>query len=483
MPSGLAPGRGRSLAARHRSVQDGPMATTTRAESVRGVPAGSSTPGWRGDVLLAVIVLLLTAPLMHPLMAQQASRFAFTAALWEQRSVVIDEYEQILGVDYAERDGHLYSDKAPGQPFSAVPVYAVYRALGGEPGSVYRPYGNLGLWALELWSAALPAALLAVLMRRLAWRVSPRHATVSAVAVATATLLLPFATVLFSHVLSAFLVFLAYVMLRRGSPPPALLVASGFVAALAVTAEFSAAIAGFVLLGVAMARHRGRAGWFLAGGIPPAIFLGLYQWAAFGGPLTFSYEHAGTFGAHHEAGLVGVQSPDIGMLLQVLFGDRGLFFLTPVVLFGLVGAMVLLADRRRRDLAIVSLTTFTLYVLMMAGWSNATGGASPGPRYVVPALPFLVVGVAEAWRRWPWLGWASAAVGWLTMGIATYTLPLAPRDEPSAMAYWIQRARDGEWADTLLTFWGWDWLRWLPVVIAIGLVTWLLRNERAGSRS
>ena len=459
------------------------MATSIRAKTARLGHARPTAPGWRADALLAVIVLLLAAPLMHPLMAQQASRFAFTAALWEQRSVVIDDYEDLLGVDFAERGGHLYSDKAPGQPFGAVPAFALYRMMGGEAGTIYRPYGNLGLWALELWSAALPAALLAILMRRLAWRISPRHATVSALAVATATLLLPFATVLFSHVLSAYLALLSYTLLQRRSPSPAVLVSAGFVAALAVTVEFSAALVGFVLFGVAVARHRRGAGWFLAGGVPPAIFLGLYQTVAFGGPLTFSYEHAGTFGEHHESGLVGVQLPDPSMLAQVLYGDRGLFFLTPIVLVGLVGAAVLIADRRHRQHAVVALATFALYALMMAGWSNPTGGASPGPRYMLPALPFLVAGVTEAWRRWPVVAWVATAIGWVTMVVATYTLPLAPQEHPFALTYWFERVRNGEWADTVLTLWGPEWLRWLPVAVAIALAVWLLRGDRAPDRS
>ena len=58
---------------------------------------------------------------------------ALTAAIWDDGTLVLDRYEAQLSVDRAVRDGHLYSDKAPGQPLLAVPFYAMYRGVGGEP--------------------------------------------------------------------------------------------------------------------------------------------------------------------------------------------------------------------------------------------------------------------------------------------------------------------------------------------------------------
>ena len=87
-------------------------------------------------MLLAVVVLLVTAPVLQPLMAQQASRYALTAALWDGQTITVDAYDHLLSVDRAERDGRVYSDKAPGQPLLAVPAYAAYRALGGHPNLV-----------------------------------------------------------------------------------------------------------------------------------------------------------------------------------------------------------------------------------------------------------------------------------------------------------------------------------------------------------
>ncbi len=433
---------------------------------------------WRAELLLAAVVLLLAAPIMQPLMAQQASRYALTAALVDQRTVVLDDYEATLGVDRALRDGHTYSDKAPGQPVLATPVYLVYRLIGGEPATEYRPWGNLGLWFASLISAAFPAALLAAGMRRLALRIAPRFATPAALAVAVGTMLLPFATQLFSHVLSAALALGAYLLLMDRPVSRWRLIGAGALAAAAITVEYSAGIASVVLFGVAVARHHWRAGWFVLGGAPLGALLGLYHWITWGSPFRFSYQFS-QFN-QNKTGVIGVHPPQSLVALEVLFGERGLFFLTPIVLVGVAGAVVLLRDRDRRFHSVVALTVFGLFCLHMFGWGNPTGGASPGPRYVIPSLPFLVVGVAEGLRRWPFAAGLAGLISAATMGLATLTLPLAPRDHPFALAYWAQRAAEGEWAQTLFTRTIGSWALWPPVVAAVLVAAWLLWSERSG---
>ena len=97
------------------------------------------------------------------------------------------------GVDFAEKDGHLYSDKAPAQPVLAVVPYLAYKAVGGESAEVHlRVHGNYGLWWISLWSAALPLAALVVVMARLAAPYSERWALPAAVAMGFGSLLFPF---------------------------------------------------------------------------------------------------------------------------------------------------------------------------------------------------------------------------------------------------------------------------------------------------
>jgi hypothetical protein len=87
--------------------------------------------------------------------------------------------------------------------------------------------------------------------------------------------------------------------------------------------------------------------------------------------------------------------PRPGQAVEVLLGSRGLFLFAPVTLLGVVGLVILLrrGGRHRAD-AVVGLAVAAVLWLLQAGWANPWGGEMPGPRYLVPALPFLAVGVA-----------------------------------------------------------------------------------------
>jgi hypothetical protein len=457
---------------------------------------------YRSDLLLAVVVALVVVPVLQPLMAQQASRYALTAALYDQGTVVVDDYEEIISVDRAEREGRLYSDKAPGQPVLGIPFYAVYRALGGHPAteSPRLARTEIGLWAVSLGCAALPAVALAVLMRRFAQRVTPRRATEAALALSLGTMLLPFGTVLFSHVLSALCALGAYMLLSPVSPGgagvgragggvrrfaaagsaagPGRLLAAGFVAGVGVTVEYTLGVLVVVLGIVALVAHRWRTGWFVLGGIVPAVLLGLYHQAAFGGPFEVSYRYSGF--AQHQSGVVGVRVPSPGMIWTVLLGERGLFVLTPIALIGVIGAVLLLRRRVGPTMdAIVALVVFGVFTAIMGGWDNPWAGASPGPRYITPALPFLAGGVAYVWQRLPAMCVAAAGFGAFAMGMGTFTLPLAQPTEHLTLGHWLWRAAEGRWASTLLTEPLGTWAIVLPLLAALVVAVLLFRGEVA----
>lgn len=447
----------------------------------RGLPA--LLRRHRSDILLALVVALVVLPVLQPVMAQQISRYALTASLADSGTVSIEEYRDRIGVDRAERDGVLYSDKAPGQPVVAIPAYLAYRALGGSPGTEAATFGDLGLWATSLLSAGLPAVALALLMRRFALRCCPARATEAALALSLSTMLLPFGTLLFSHVLSALCGLAAYLLATREPAGPGSLAAAGAVAGFGVTVEYTmgvlAVVVGVVVVlgGRDAADGLRRGGWYALGGAPMAVLLGWYHQLAFGGPLEVGYRY-GQFPVHG-GGIVGVRPPDPLTTATVLLGERGLFLLTPIALVGVVGIVIMLLRKvePRRDLW-VSLVVVGAFVSIMGGWSGPWAGASPGPRYITPALPFLAGGIAYVWARRPVLAAAAAIAGGFAMGVATFTLPLAQPTEPSALLHWLERARDGQWADTLLTGPLGDWGILLPLVAAAALAVVLLDGER-----
>lgn len=408
---------------------------------------------WRADVLLALLVLVVAGPIVQVLMAHQASRLAFTGAVWDRSTVIVDAYEEILGVDFAQRDGHLYSDKAPGQPVLAAPFYGLARSAGAEPAEVPRPFDNYTLWWTSLWSAVVPAMAVAVMMRRLALRVvgDPRAATAAATAVSLTTLLLPFATVLFSHVLAASLSFGAYLVGRdRDASAPRLAVA-GLLSGLAVVTEYTTGIV-VVLLGL-LILHRHGAGVlaYVAGGLPAAAGLAVYNAVAWGSPTLFSYDFSASFAAFHDQGLFGIRIPDPALTTQVLVGERGLLTLTPIVAVGIVGLVLLARQRRTREVGVFGLIVFAAFVAVQGGWFSVTAGASPGPRYTVAALPFVAVGVARVWTRSRTAVVVPALVGAVPMVASILTNPLAQPTERFAAGHWLWRVTNGDLGDTLLT--------------------------------
>lgn len=441
---------------------------------------------WRAEVLLFVLVLAATAPTVQVLMAHQASRLALTAAIWDDATVQIDEYgpglleglgpresDGIISVDHAIREGHLYSDKAPGQPFLAAPFYGLARMVGAEPGVEERFFDNLTLWWTSLWSAAIPAALLAVMMRRAALRVTgdPQGATVAAIGLALSTMLLPFGTVLFGHVLSAALGFAAYLAARDPAAPLPRLAAAGLLGGLAVVTEYTTGIVVIVVGVLVLVRHGAGALAYIGGGLPAVAVLAVYNTVAWGSPTTFSYDFSGTFGTFHDQGLFGISLPDPALTLQVLAGERGLFTLTPVVLVGVIGLCLLLRDRRTRGAGLVGLVVFGLFVSVQGGWFSVTAGASPGPRYVVPALPFLAAGVARAWRWSRHAVVLAIVVGAVAMFAAILTNPLAQPTETFTFGHWVDRMVDGSWGQNLLTPWlGAPWGQVIQLAVVAVLV-------------
>src|SRR5205807_966462 len=69
------------------------------------------------------------------------------------------------------------------------------------------------------------------------------------------------------------------------------------------------------------------------------------------------------------------------------------------------------------------------FVLANAMSPDLLGGASPGPRYLIPAFPFLALGLALAYRRFPGEAIGLAAGGALMLGAATITSPLGAFDQ------------------------------------------------------
>jgi hypothetical protein len=413
--------------------------------------AGSSNGLWRPAAALAVLILAFAAPIIPSWGGtQQASRYTLTAAIWDQGTVVLNDYKHLLGSDHANRDGVIYSDKAPGQPYLVAPLYGVYRLAGGERPDLADQDPKIGLWWVTVWSASIPAAVLGILMYLWTREVERRSALIATLSVSFGTLLLVYSTLLFGHVLAATFAFGMFLIVRRTKTSWRSLAFAGLLGGLAVAVEFPVFLIVLVLTIAALVRHRWSGLAVAAGGLPVAVLIGLYnrtvtgsafvtpiQWSGFVGPRESANEVVGLF--------VG---PTLENLSQVLFSPRGLLLATPIVALGVAG-IPLLYRKSRFDALVVSLAVASMLTVQVS-WSSAFAGGA-GPRYLVPALPFLAAPVALSWFRYRRTAIFLTGVSVLTMFAATLTSPQLASDFSGGLGFWLRLAFNGDFVSTVWT--------------------------------
>jgi hypothetical protein len=231
-------------------------------------------------------------------------------------------------------------------------------------------------------------------------------------------------------VLAALFLFVSYLLVDGGEH----LGAAGAAAGLAVLTELPTAPVALLLGAWAVLRWRRRALRFAAGSAPPLLLLLAYQYAAFGAALRPGYALVSRpeFAAGMSRGIMGVGVPRPGVLVAELFGrSRGLLYLSPVLLLGFVGLGRRLAavwkDRAARLEIAVPVAVVIYFLVMNAGYYMWYGGSALGPRHLIPALPFLCLGLPFALRRpRPVLVGALLAVSIVNQLAATAVQPTAP---------------------------------------------------------
>jgi hypothetical protein len=438
----------------------------------------------RAAVALGAIVLA-AAVVVQPVGCNQTSHYAAIQS-YARGDATIDRYASET-CDTSYWRGHFYSAKSPGLAFLTLPWYLVLRTAGADPRNpalhARFPEAMLGvepraIWQLGLWGVVLPALALLLLVRSETERLAPGYGTATAAILGLGTLLLPFATLFFSHVLSTCLAFAAFVLLRRDRP-----LLAGLAAGLAVVAEYPVAV-----VAVALALYaRRRAPLYLGGLALGLVPLALFNWWAFGTLTHLSYEDAvlrpgrsghDVIGAN-TGGFFGIGAPDPRVALELLFHSKGLLILSPVLLAALAGVRLL---RRADALLVVGLLVAVL--LYDSGYRFPFGGWVPGPRFLIPTLPFLALPLARALRRWPLPVAALAAVSMGAMTIATSAEPLLSNQDTR---HWLGRIHDGSFAETVVSLAGGGngWAAIAPfyalvLVAALATATLLpLRLERA----
>ncbi len=161
-----------------------------------------------------------------------------------------------------------------------------------------------------------------------------------------------------------------------------------------------------------------------------------YNVAAFADPFTTSYRFQDPQFTASGGALLGVFAvPRLDVLLTVLLSPyRGLFFGAPVLLLGVYGLAVWARDPRLRVEAALMTGIVLLFLAFNGSFHGWHGGWAVGPRYLVPAVPFLAVAAAVGFVRVPRLAAGLAAVSTALALLVTAVDAQAPAgNDPFAM--------------------------------------------------
>lgn len=446
------------------------------------------------------------------------SHYALVQALATDRTARIDRYVYLTAVrpptgtptardlrDVSYYDGHFYSDRPPGTAVLAVPFYW----LGQLAGTIS---GRRDLDFPLLFTMMLPPALGAVtalatfgLCRALG--TGAGAAAVTMTIAATGTLLLKYATLLYSHVAAAAFVtigmaFLAGVTNAARFARGWVLVVAGLALGYSAVVEYPnlllvAPVALFLLWLVSRRElRRAEPIGFVAGWALPVAALLIYNWMVFGRPWRTTYAYQYYFVWARDVRTTYVTPLATG-LRWLLVGPSGLLAITPLLALALWGALLLIR-RRGIDRARALLLFGAVLVVLIPTALHRTyyGGGSQDTRYLVTIVP-LVVAPLAVWCEWlagrqriaRWAGAAVLAAGGIWGFLRSYLSLMSmfgrPASElPAGRAWTILRR---QWADPwflapnlALAHYLLVWLVPATLVLAGGVLAWtrLLRHDR-----
>jgi hypothetical protein len=337
------------------------------------------------------------------------SRFSLTRAIVHNGTFAADGFlDPATNLDWSSYEGHYFTNKAPGVSFLAVPFYFVALKIEQTAEIDLSTWSYRNLRWVDVIVTGFSSVLLSYLLLQFLLTATANEKSaglsvwLAVAAYALGTIVYPFSTMFWGHQTAAFLVFVAFLFLYRNR----YLALSGFFFGFAVLTEYSTAILapGFVYL---LFQGRGfnkdsfkRALYFCLGGLPVfALFL-YYHWVCFGGPMTLAPRYQNpALGVEMSTRLFGVLAlPSLEILYQLMFGtSRGLFYISPYFVSFLCGLLHFVAPKTATALVLFCLWCIGSMFLFNASYNGWHGGASSGPRYLIPMLPFLAVGLA--WVR------------------------------------------------------------------------------------
>ncbi len=360
--------------------------------------------------------------LQNPYNWNSVPRIALALSVIENGTLDITEYKPATA-DIAIYKGKLYSDKAPGMSFMAIPFIAVARLIivsnfedvkwvrwRGE----ITPYFALLMQVANMFTTALITVLTALTIYYLALRLGTglAGAVFGALAYGLATPAWGWATAFFSHNPTGGFLFMGFAavycltVLQLSERKEALLsFTAGALLSWSVVIEFTSAPAAAIIAvyGICCARSWERRRLlrvllFAASGalvfISPLL---IYNYMITGSISGSLYKYT-VFYSGMRRGFFGLSYPHPTLLVKLLFtGGHGLFWLSPILLMAPYALYRLWRTPDFKAVAAVLTAVPLYYLLLNSSYEYWTGGGSTGPRFLTPMLPFLCLPLALIW--------------------------------------------------------------------------------------
>lgn len=375
----------------------------------------------------------------------ESSRLDLVYSIVERHSFNIDPYHQNTG-DKAFFQGHYYSDKAPGLSFFAVPFYILIKiiAAGFKLPIVFNaPDSLIVFYLLTLLTVGLPSALAGVLFYKFIGYFTDNKIfqLAASVGYSLCTLVFPYSTLFIGHQFSAALAFsaffLAFYMKQKNFNKPLALFLTGFLAGYAVISEYPSVIIAVALFFYILSFLKAKKNiiFFILGAVSPALLLMYYNRACFGNPFLLSYKFEASNPAFEgmKEGFFGITSFSFKSLYGITFGPyRGLYRTSPLLLLSIPGFYYFFRRKEYRPEFYFSLFVTSVFIVLNSSYYMWYGGATMGPRHIIPILPFMSLGLIFFLERFRGKRWVISlfrillALSFLMMLFGTAVDPRLP---------------------------------------------------------
>ncbi len=360
----------------------------------------------RRSMLLSALVscVLIAAFANDASTANPKSRLATIDALVHDRTFAIDRSAFVGTIDKVKLGDRFYSSKPPVLSTIGGAIYGILHVTTGL--SLRQPHNEGAIKVLSLLLGGVPHIVLLAYAYLFLRAFVPSHARVwSFACFAFGHLGLAYATSINNHMPAGIAVFVAFYyahQIRHSPPMPRrYFIYAGGLAGLAPTLDFaSLALSVAITLYLLTFDWRRTFRWFAPAALVPLAAHFVLTWRISGSlkpiylrPSLYLYE-----GSYWNAptGLDASDDPRWLYLYNITFGHHGIFSMTPVLIFAVIAMVAAIRHRDRFHAeALVVLLPFVAMLVFYTVMTKNYGGACAGFRWLLPAVPLLLLFVAR----------------------------------------------------------------------------------------